>query len=142
MKIKITLLLALVAGLLLTEGCATRSMNTIDPASPEGIPHMVSDKRVLTDPNLNRNVYVVGINDAYTDAGYKKIQIQFYNKTRRAKSFTYRVEWFDAEGMNVGSPMEHRTPTRIEGGQIKTIVIVATSPKAVDFRVSLLESMD
>ena len=84
----------------------------------------------------------MGINDAYTDAGYKKIQIQFYNKTRRAKSFTYRVEWFDAEGMNIGSPMEHRTPTSIEGGQIKTIVIVATSPKAVDFRVSLLESMD
>lgn len=134
-------MVAVLGSMMLAQGCATRSMNTVEPAQPEGIPQMVSDKRILTDPSLGRNVYVVGVNEAYTESGFKKVQVRIYNHTRSMKQFTYRVEWFDQDGMVIGSPMEHRTPTQIEGGQVKNIAAIATSKKAVDFRFSFLESM-
>lgn len=132
---------ALLAASLLSEGCATKSMNTVQNAQTEGIPMMVMDQRILTDPSLSRSVYIVGVNEAYTEDGYRKVQVQLYNRTRRMKAFTYRVEWYDKDGMLIGSPLDHRTPTQIEGGQRKSIPILATSPKAVDFRFTFMESL-
>ena len=40
---------ALLAASLLSEGCATKSMNTVQNAQTEGIPLMVADQRILTD---------------------------------------------------------------------------------------------
>ena len=78
----------LLAASLLSEGCATKSMNTVQNAQTEGIPLMVADQRILTDPSLSRSVYIVGVNEAYTEDGYRKVQVQLYNRTRRVKSFT------------------------------------------------------
>ena len=142
MKIRMLPAVVALGCMLLVQGCATRSMNTVDPAQPEGIPHMVSDSRILTDPSLGRNVYVVGVNDAYTASGFKKVQIQVYNRTRSRKMFTYRIEWFDQEGMQIPSATDTRKPMSIEGGERKSIVETATSPKAADFRFSFLEKMD
>ncbi len=50
--------MAALGAILLSAGCATRSMNTVEAAQPEGIPYMVADKRIITDPSLSRNVYV------------------------------------------------------------------------------------
>ena len=142
MKIKILLNTMMLTGVLLfSNGCATESMNTVEAAMPEGRPVMVSDQRILTDPSLGRNVYVIGVNEAWTANGYKKVQIQVYNRTRSAKSFTYKVEWFDADGMLITSASDHRTPMTIEGGQKRSIAVLATSPKAVDFRFTFLESL-
>jgi len=116
-------------------------MNTVEAAQPEGIPNMIADKRIITDPSLSRKVYVVGVNESVTEAGYKKIQVELYNRTRSMKAFTYRVEWFDHEGMIISSPLDNRTPTQIEGGQKRNIAVLATSPKAVDFRFTFLESL-
>lgn len=101
---------------------------------------MIADSRILTDPSLGRRVYVIGLNDAFTEDGYRKVQITLYNRTRRMASFTYRVEWFDKEGMLIKSPMSNRTAYQIEGGQQLSIPVVATSPNAVDFRCTILES--
>lgn len=141
MKTKIILAIAALGVVLLSPGCATRSMNTVEAAQPEGIPNMIADKRIITDPSLSRKVYVVGINESVTEAGYKKIQVELYNRTRSMKAFTYRVEWFDHEGMIISSPLDNRTPTQIEGGQKRNIAVLATSPKAVDFRFTFLESL-
>lgn len=141
MKIKILLSAAVLGALLFSGGCATRSMNTVEAAMPEGRPMMVADQRILTDPSLGRNVYVIGVNEALTEGGYKKVQIQIYNRTRSAKSFTYKVEWYDMDGMLISSPSDNRTPMTIEGGQKRSIPVVATSPKAVDFRFTFLESL-
>lgn len=141
MKHKILLATTVLSVIFLTQGCATRSVNTVENAQSEAIPQMVIDKRILTDPSLSRSVYIVGVNEAYTDDGYRKVQVQLYNRTRKMKAFTYRVEWYDKDGMMIGSPMDHRTPTQIEGGQKKSIPILSTSPKAVDFRFTFLESL-
>ncbi len=141
MKTKMILVLAALCTVLFTEGCATRSINMVEAAQPQGIPQMVADKRILTDPSLSRHVYVIGVNEAYTDAGFKKVQIQVYNQTRSIKAFTYQVEWFDKDGMIINSPSATRTPIHIDGGQKRNIAVLATSPKAVDFRFTFLESM-
>lgn len=142
MKTKIIFAMAALGAVLLSAGCATRSINTVEAAQPEGIPYMVADKRIITDPSLSRNVYVVGVNESFTEAGYKKVQIQIYNRTRSMKAFTYRVEWFDQDGMIITSSLDNRTPIQIEGGQKRNIAVLATSPKAVDFRFTFLESME
>lgn len=141
MKINILLSVTMLGALLFSNGCATESMNTVEPAMPEGRPMMVSDQRILTDPSLGRNVYVIGVNEAWTENGYKKVQVQIYNRTRSAKTFTYRVEWYDKDGMLISSPSDNRTPRTIEGGQKMSIPALATSPKAVDFRFTFLESL-
>jgi len=138
---KMNILLALICTVFLLNGCATRSVNTVEPAEPEAVKQMVSDKRIITDPSLSRRVYVIGVNEAVTANGYKKVQVEVYNKTRRARRFTYKVEWFDADGMIITSASDNRTPITIEGGQKRSVAVLATSPKAVDFRFTLLESL-
>lgn len=141
MKTKIVFAMTALSVILLSAGCATRSVNTVEAAQPEGVPYMVADKRIITDPSLSRAVYVIGVNESFTEAGYKKVQIQIYNRTRSVKAFTYRVEWFDQEGMIIASSLDNRTPVQVEGGQKRNIAILATSPKAVDFRFTFLESV-
>lgn len=127
----VALLLATLAG------CTT--VNTIEPAQPAAQRQMLPDKRVITDSTLNRHVNILGVNTATGAGGFLKIQVELQNKTTSRHAFTYRIEWFDENGMIINLPTASAIPRTLEGKE--TISITATAPtgRATDFRIKLLE---
>jgi uncharacterized protein YcfL len=127
------------AALVAVTGCRSTSVNTLEPASKSGQPRMISDERVLADQSLNDSVRFIGINTATGAEGFLKIQVQAENTTRTARSFTYRVEWFDENGMIIDQPTTAARPRTIEAGEVLVITATAPTPSAKDFRIKFLE---
>jgi uncharacterized protein YcfL len=137
MKTRILLPLAGVA-LLAVAGCT--SMNTIENAQKEGQRQMVSDARVVTDGSLARKVSCVGVNQSMTPGGLLKVQLELLNRKRSLQRFSYRFEWFDANGMLIENVAAPTVPDQIEGGESKFISSVAPTPACKDFRIKFLEN--
>lgn len=127
------------ASLLVITGCRSSSVNTVEPASQAGQTQMISDQRVLTDQTLNNIVRIVGVNTATGEAGFLKIQVQVENRTRKARSFTYQVEWYDENGMIIESPIRVARPRTIEAREVLAITATAPNERAKDFRIKFLE---
>jgi uncharacterized protein YcfL len=121
-------------------GCTT--VNSVENAQPVAQKQMVNDKRVLTDASLDRKVRIVGVNAAVNDAGFLKIQVEVQNTTRQHQSFTYRIEWFDQNGMIINLPSYTAMPRSVEGKE--SIFLSATAPteRARDFRIKFLETLN
>jgi uncharacterized protein YcfL len=132
------LALTAVATLLLT-GCRSTSVNTVEPASQVGQTQMISDQRVLTDQTLNNIVRIMGVNTATGPEGFLKVQVQVENRTRKARSFTYQVQWFDENGMIIDLPTSVARPRTIEAREVAAITATAPTPRAKDFRIKFLE---
>lgn len=132
------------AGLLLVglAGCGSQSVNTVEPAARSAQPAMLADQRVVTDRSLGKAVRVVGLNTATDAAGFLKVQIEVHNTTASLKRFTYRVQWFDGNGMAIGLPTAASMPQALEGRQTAWIPITAPTVQAKDFRVQFLEPVN
>lgn len=127
------------AVLLAVTGCRT-SMNTIGNAQKEGQRQMIADERVITDGSLARKVAFVGINTAMTPGGVLKVQLELQNRTHSLQRFSYRFEWFDANGMLINNVASPTIPDQIDGGESKFISSVAPTPACKDFRVKFVEN--
>ena len=130
--------LAAVAGLALLTGCAS-TVNTVERAAPIGQRQMVNDKRIITDTGLNRAVRIVGVNE--TPGEFLKVQVEVLNTTSSLKSFNYRFEWFDQNGMLVNTPASTFISRQIEAKESLFISGIAPTPTAKDFRLKLLNSV-
>ena len=118
-------------------GCRT-TVNTVERSQPNSQKEMVADKRIITDSSLNRHVSIVGINETTISTGFTKVQIELLNKSSSAYSFRYRFDWFDDKGMLVQSPTSSWIDRRIQGKQPMSILSVAPTEAAKDFRVQFL----
>jgi uncharacterized protein YcfL len=121
-------------------GCAS-TVNTIEPASFGSQRTPVADRRIITNPNLNAIVDVVGVNESIVSGDLKKVSVELYNHRNGGRSFNYRFEWFDAAGNSLPLPSSGYVSSRIEGRETLSISSVAPSPRAVDFRLKLLNEM-
>lgn len=127
------------AGLLAVSGCKT-SVNSVENAQKTGQRQMVTDQRVVTDRGLAKRVSIVGVNQVTTPGGFLKVQIELLNTTRSPQRFSYRFEWFDANGMLVSSPAAPAFPDQVDGGEDKFITGQAPTPTSKDFRVKFIEN--
>jgi uncharacterized protein YcfL len=134
MKIR-TLLIS--AALVLAAGCA--SVNTVEPAFPLAKPDKVADKRVITDNTLNEIAYVVEVDRALSPGGLPRVQVKLQNLKAAVKNVNYRFQWFDAQGFALDD--EATQVISIEGGDSRDVQDTATSPKAVDWKLTLSESV-
>ena len=139
MKIQTIVLSACVVApaILLSAGCTT--VNTVESAQPTAQRQMLPDKRVITDATLNRHVNILGVNAATGAGGFLKIQVDIQNRTSSLQSFTYRVEWFDENGMIINLPTASAIPRSIEGKETMSITATAPTERAKDFRIKFLE---
>ena len=137
MKMRILLPLA-GAALLAVTGCRT-STNTIENTQKTGQRQMISDTRVITDGSLARKVSFVGINQSMTPGGFLKVQIELQNRKHSLQRFSYRFEWFDANGMQINNIVSPTVPDQIDGGESKFISAVAPTAACKDFRVKFIE---
>lgn len=131
-------LAALVASGVLA-GCRT-STNTVDSATPRGTPSPEAMKHTVTDPSLSEEIVPVFYNRGKTAAGYVMVQLQVQNQTRTETRVSYRVEWFDTNGMIITTPEPVSKPLVIPAGKIESIQEIAPSGAAVDARITFLES--
>lgn len=129
---------ALVAALLAT-GCAT-SVNTVSRAQPQATPNYVADQRVITDSTLGRKVGIVSVNDAKVSGDLLKIQVTLENKSSKPQAFTYKFDWVGQDGMELSGPTGGWKQIQLEGREVRAVSAIATSPKAVDFRLKLREN--
>jgi uncharacterized protein YcfL len=130
---------ALCAVALAMAGCHN-PMNTVENAQKSGQRNMIADQRVVTDMGLNKAVSVVGVNTAMTPGGVLKVQVELLNHTRSSHPFTYRFEWFDTNGMQIGDVMSVAVSDKLAGGESKFISAIAPNPACKDFRLKLLEA--
>jgi len=122
---------------LLFGGC--QNVNTYENAESRATPTYVSDKRVITDNTLAGKLRVVSINQATVSGNLLKIQATVENLSSSARTFNYKFEWFDQDGMAVNSPNEVWKALPLQGRETTTISTVAISPKAVDFKLKFRE---
>jgi len=121
-------------------GCKSTSVNTVENVNKSGQTEMISDQRVLTDQTLNNIVRIVGVNTTTGEEGFLRIQVQIENRTRRARNFTYSVEWYDENGMLIDLPTTALSrPRTIEAMETLAIGATAPTPRAKDFRIKFLE---
>lgn len=128
--------IALTSIALLQSGCAT--VNTIEPAQTVGTRHIIADRRVITDQPFDRAVNIVGINTATVNSGFLKIQVELVNRSSFTQEFSYQVEWFDANGMVVNTPMSPWIDRQIQGGETLDISRIAPTETAKDFRIKFI----
>jgi uncharacterized protein YcfL len=135
----LTLLFLVATALMAVTGCRSTAVNTVAPADKAGQTQMISDERVLTDQTLNNIVRIVGVNTTTGAEGFLKVQVQVQNRTRKARSFSYRVEWFDENGMIIDLPTAVARPRTIEAQEQIAITATAPTPRAKDFRMKFIE---
>lgn len=136
-----TLTFSFVAGVLLmvvVSSCTT--VNSVENADKVGQRQMLTDQRVITDASLANKVSIVGVNQSITPGGLIKVQVELENRTRSIQRFSYRFEWFDADGMQVRTVLSSLTPDQIEGRESKFISSVAPNSNCQDFRVKFIEA--
>lgn len=131
-------LLALGAAALLFAGC--QNVNTVERAQPLAAPTLVNDQRIVTDQTLARALKVVSINEAKVSGDLLKIQATLQNTKNSDRTFKYRFEWIGEDGMEVSAPGNGWRVITFQGGEVRAISAVATSPRVVDFRLKLQES--
>ena len=119
--------------------CTT--VNTVERATPIGTKLVIADKRVITDLTLNKKVSIVGMNEGMTPGGFLQVQIEALNRKNSMQTFSYRFEWFDMNGMLVDTPTSIWIPRQIEGQETLTIIAVAPTTTAKDFRVKFMENV-
>ena len=134
------ILLALGAWVL--AGCGSTSVNTVERADPTARREMLADQRVISDSSLGKSVRVVGLNTATDPQGFLKVQAELSNTTDERQLFTYRVEWFDPNGMVINLPTAASIPMSLEARETKFITATAPTPQAKDFRFRFLEPVN
>lgn len=99
---------------------------------------MLSDKRVITDTGLYGGVRPVGINVATISTGFLKIQVEVQNLGSSVQAFAYRIEWFDAMGMIIHTPLTTWIDQQIQGGETLALTGIAPTETAKDFRIKFI----
>jgi uncharacterized protein YcfL len=137
MKLLLTTSAAALA--LLGSGCAT-SVNTVSRSESQATPSYVADQRVITDSSLGRKVAIVSVNEAKVSGDLLKIQVTLENRSTKPQAFTYKFDWIATDGMELSAPTGGWKQIQLEGRETRAVAAVATSPKAVDFRLKLREN--
>lgn len=130
-------LLLLLPVWILPSGCTT--VNTVERADPLATPSYIQDKRVITDQSLAKTVRVLSVNQTTVSGDLLKVQVTVENARTRVRTFNYRFEWYDRDGMLVQTPSSTWKSRRIEGKETLSISDVAPNPRVVDFVLKIME---
>jgi uncharacterized protein YcfL len=132
-------LFAATAALLLPlTGCQT-NVNTVSRAEPLARPTLGTDKPVVTDRSLGELIGVVSVNETIVSGNLRKVQVTLENLRDNNREIRYRFEWVDQDGMAVGGVSELWLPLVLAGRETRSVSTVATSPRAADFTLKIVE---
>ncbi len=123
--------------LLAAAGCVT-SVETVTTPQPALQRQTVTDKRVVIDPALDQAIHIVGIKSTTGPEGFLKIQLDVQNLTDSPKQFSYRIDWFDRDGLDLPMAALTSIPWMLLSHETSFLAASAPTPAAKDFRVTFL----
>ena len=119
-------------------GCKT--VNTVTRAEPVAQSTPLADRRIITDSGLGRIAKVMAIRQSNVAGDLLRIDVDVLNTSSNQQKFNYIFEWFDAQGMQVYTPMSKWQGRTIEGGETITLTAIAPTPTSKDFRLKFQKS--
>lgn len=128
---------AVLCAAFLLSACSN-SINTVERADSLATPDRIADKRVVTDPSLGRKVRTLAVNQGAT-GDLMRIQVEVENLTYSPQKFNYQFSWIDQDGFQITSPAPIWKSAQINGRERLFLSAIAPNPRAVDFRLNLLE---
>lgn len=133
-------LLSVVLMAFVLTGCET--INSSERAEPRSEPSTVQDERVVTDWSLRTKANVREIREGFAANGLLKIQAEIYNGRRSRKKVNYRFDWIDESGLVIDTNLSRWTSLSLAGKEAIWVSAIAPTPRAVDFRLKLIEPND
>ena len=133
--------LALTAAALLAtllSGCNTA--NTISPAGPAGTTGEIPFHQIVTNGWLQYKANVKAVREDVVNGDMKRVAIDVYSDQLTTQRFSYRFDWVDAAGMPVSSPSTSLASVTIKPKETIVLTSVAPSPKAAQWRLTLLDA--
>ncbi len=137
----------LLAAIGLAAGCAStapassppRSQQPAAPASgAQAQPLPEKDTRIIIDSALDRTLRVLGVKSSTGLDGLLKIQVIVRNITDSPRWFSYRIEWFDENGVALPMASADSLPWMLLAGETSSFVATAPAVTAKDFGVAFL----
>jgi uncharacterized protein YcfL len=136
--------LVLLAGWVLwTGGCAGKASNSgpAAPAAPSRPGPATADQRFVIAPELAGALHVVRVMLKKPPGGYLKIQVTVENMTTAPRQFSYRIEWFDAEGARLPVAGQEFIPWRLLSREVASIAVTAPTAAAADFGIAFVPAV-
>ena len=115
------------------------SVNTISNLNETANIQRVVDKRVDTDQALANTLVLYEVRESKTNDGFKRIQVFLKNYSKAPFTFSYRVNWYDENGVEVEAADEemwkkvHAVP-----GDDVTLTTIAPQRNCGDFKVRII----
>ncbi len=127
-------------GILLSAGCMSDAVNTVENYDKAALPLQMRDVRIVTDQKLASRVAVQQIHTSNPspEKPVIRMQAEVENLTREPLSVNYLIEWYDDDGMRVDGAAAGWKQLRLASRESYSLVSTAPSPKARDFRIKLL----
>jgi uncharacterized protein YcfL len=137
--------------LLFLMGALTSCQTDLNHAKPASSPPIASplpaveapavaqtptDKRASAAPSLNSTFRILNVKASEAQTGFLKVEIEVQNVATFPKSFNYRIYWFDDTGTMFDIPDVSGVPLFLMGQEKSSIVALAPTPLAKDFRVT------
>lgn len=97
-----------------------------------------TDPRVIIDTALDRTLQLLGVGTLTGADGLLKVQINVRNITDSPKWFSYKIEWFDKDGVLLPGASGENLPWMLLAGETSSIVATAPAVTAKDFEVAFL----
>jgi len=96
------------------------------------------DTRVIIDSALDRTLRIVNVISLTGRDGLLKIQVNVKNITDSPRWFSYRIEWFDRNGVLLPMASGDSLPWMLLAGETSSIVATAPAATAKDFGMAFL----
>lgn len=124
--------------LALLAGC--EMTNTTERAEPIAQSDPVALKKVQPDPTLKAQVQIISANQGIVSGNLLKVQVVLRNNIALRKTFNYKWEWYDANGMMVDTPTTRLWQVaRMQPKESIVVTGIGPNPNVVDFRLKLVE---
>jgi uncharacterized protein YcfL len=130
----------LIALIVFSYGCQKQNDSKIHVR--EGVASDTLGSNIVTRPVAHAFSALIGegieVTNAVTrmsDSGFLELYVNGNNKSYQTKRFRYRVEWLDADGLQIETKTSVWLPMSAMGKSPFTIKAVAPRKQAVDFRM-------
>ncbi len=135
-----TLTYCVCATLALSLAVGCEMVNTAERSEPIAQSDPVALKKVEPDPTLKAQVQIISANQGIVSGNLLKVQVVVRNNIALRKTFNYKFEWYDINGMMVDSPTTRVWQVaRLQPKESMVITGIGPNPNVVDFRLKLVE---
>jgi len=103
-------------------------------APPQNVGEVPMDTRVTISPDLSGDVVVTDVRCVKVGNNYLTLQANLVNNCSRPLAVDWRVQWLDADGVEIDSAVSTWNARMLQPFEICGLKAVAPTPAAADMR--------